>query len=141
MATILVPLDGSAIAERVVGFLQSMVEAGDTLHFLTVEEFLPPPKEPGRIDSFHEGRMQALQRYCVPLLARGIKAQAVLRYGNPGDTILKYADEVGAGTILISSHGRTGLQKALYGSVAGKVLAHFRGEVILVRPRREALQP
>jgi nucleotide-binding universal stress UspA family protein len=140
MAMILVPLDGSAIAERVVQFLRRMVDKNDTVIFLTVEEYLAPPKKPDEIDSFHEGRMQVLQGYCEDLKSRGVMAKAVLKYGNPGNTILAYAKEAGVGTIVMSTHGRTGLQKVLYGSVAGAVLFHFPGEVVLVRPRWEALK-
>ncbi len=48
-------------------------------------------------------------------------------FGDPGHNITDYAKEIGAGLIVMPSHGRTGLKRMLIGSVAGRVvrLAHF----------------
>ncbi|MBN1589253.1 MAG: universal stress protein [Pirellulales bacterium] len=50
----------------------------------------------------------------------------VVRFGDPGHEIVAFADEIDAGLIIVSSHGRTGLRHLLLGSVAERVvrLAH-----------------
>lgn len=56
-----------------------------------------------------------------------------VRYGNPAHTICTYADEVGATVILIASHGRSGFERAMFGSVAEKVLRTCRQPVMVVK--------
>jgi len=56
-----------------------------------------------------------------------------VRYGNPARLICEYADEVGAAVILIASHGRSGFERAVFGSVAEKVLRTCRQPVMVVK--------
>jgi nucleotide-binding universal stress UspA family protein len=140
MRKMLVPLDGSELAERVLPILLRLAESEDTVLLLTVEEFLPPPKDPQHPGVFHTGRMERLQRYCKALEGAGVRSEAAVRYGDPAETVLACAKETGADSVLISTHGRTGLDRVLYGSVAHKVLLRFPGEVILVRPPKASLK-
>lgn len=140
MKRYLVPLDGSELADRVLPVLDRVVETGDLVYFLTVEEFLPEPQERGKVTTYHQGRMQVLDEHCRRLRDRGVKADASLRYGNAASTILEYAEQVRADAILMSSHGRSGLERLAYGSVALKVLSLFSGEVVLVRPPKALLR-
>lgn len=57
----------------------------------------------------------------------------MVRYGNPARVICEYADEVGAAVILIASHGRSGFERAVFGSVAEKVLRTCRQPVMVVK--------
>jgi len=54
------------------------------------------------------------------------QVQIAVRFGDPGHEIVAFADEIDAGLIVVSSHGRTGLHHLLLGSVAERVvrLAH-----------------
>ncbi len=140
MKTILIPLDGSEVAERALPLCQRVAEPGDSVLLLTVEEFLPAPRDPRRLDPMLEGRMQALDKHCKALGKLNINAQAVLRYGDPAENIVAYAKEARVQSILMSSHGRTGLARVMYGSVALKVLSGFDGEVIVVRPPKAVLK-
>lgn len=56
-----------------------------------------------------------------------------VRYGNPARVICEYAEEVGAAVILIASHGRSGFERAVFGSVAEKVLRMCRKPVMVVK--------
>lgn len=56
-----------------------------------------------------------------------------VRYGNPARVVCQYADEVGAAVILIASHGRSGFERAVFGSVAEKVLRTCRQPVMVVK--------
>lgn len=56
-----------------------------------------------------------------------------VRVGDAADEILKEATERGADLIVLGSHGRTGFERALLGSVARKVLLHADSSVLIVR--------
>ncbi len=64
--------------------------------------------------------------------AAGIKADAEVRSGNPGSTILTSADECGADLIIIGSH-KPGLQDYFLGSTAARVVRHAQCSVLVMR--------
>jgi nucleotide-binding universal stress UspA family protein len=53
---------------------------------------------------------------------------------NLGDNIVARAQEAGASTIVIGTHGRTGLNRLFVGSVAERVVRHADCDVYVVRP-------
>lgn len=56
-----------------------------------------------------------------------------IRKGKPHEEILKIADELGVGMIVIGSHGRKGLERAIFGSVADKVTKMAEMPVLVVK--------
>ncbi|WP_243313160.1 universal stress protein [Fundidesulfovibrio agrisoli] len=56
--------------------------------------------------------------------AKGVAAKGKVLEGNAPEEILKYAEEGGSGTIVIASHGRTGLRRLLMGGVVEWIVAH-----------------
>jgi len=63
-------------------------------------------------------------------------------YGeSPADGILRYADGIGAGLVVTSTHGRRGLDHLLLGSVASEVLRQSPVPVLVVPERSEAVTP
>jgi nucleotide-binding universal stress UspA family protein len=63
--------------------------------------------------------------------------------GPPSDEIVRYAAEMRADLIVMGTHGRTGLRRALLGSVAEKVVRHAPCPVLTVGPecQQESLHP
>ncbi len=60
----------------------------------------------------------------------------VIREGSPGDEIVEAADETGADAVIIATHGRSGIKRAILGSVADHVVRHTKNaSVVLVRAR------
>jgi universal stress protein A len=55
--------------------------------------------------------------------------------GDPADAIVREANQIGADLIVMGTHGRTGLQHVLLGSVAEKVVRHAACPVLTVRQR------
>lgn len=45
-----------------------------------------------------------------------------VEFGDPGNGIVEFAEKIGAGAIVMPSHGRTGLRRLLLGSVAERVV-------------------
>ena len=104
-------VDGSLPSERVVeqaaGFAQA---AGTPLHLVRVHA--PGQAVPAR---------EALDTLCRRLDRKGVVALPFLRKGRPAAQILRYAKEVGAGLLCLSTHARDGLRRWTMGSVAEEV--------------------
>lgn len=73
------------------------------------------------------------QAIVADLIAEGVQATAAVEQGDPADTILNYAAEHQSELIVMSTHGRTGVRRFLYGSVAEKVLQGAVCPVLLIR--------
>jgi nucleotide-binding universal stress UspA family protein len=58
-----------------------------------------------------------------------------VRKGQPAKIINEVADEVGADLIVLGTHGRSGLERMLLGSVSETVSRHSSCTVLLVRPK------
>ena len=66
--------------------------------------------------------------------AAGVRARAVLRVGTPHDTIVRVAAEEHAEMLVLGTHGRTGLDRFLLGSVAERIVRLAECPVLTVRP-------
>ncbi len=64
---------------------------------------------------------------------RGVPVSHLVRQGDPALTIGEVADEIGACHIVMGTHGRKGLERALIGSVAERVLRKSGCPVTIVR--------
>ena len=83
-----------------------------------------------------------LQDYLSQVAARlevgGLKVVISIRFGQPADEILTYAQELGCDMIVMSTHGRSGVGRWVYGSVADKVLRGSKIPVLLIRVQETA---
>lgn len=68
---------------------------------------------------------------------RGIEATTAVRRGNPHDDILAYAEEHDIDVIVMGTHGRTGIKRALLGSVTEDVVRHSQIPVLTVHREPE----
>lgn len=149
---ILVPLDGSSFAEQALCHAQTMAVAGTSqLHLLSVAPLLEDaalavvdlyPVYVYRdylIDQEQEmARVQKelnayLQQAGQRLKDAGYAVEAIIRFGQPAEEILAYAQEAACDLIVMSTHGRSGLGRWVYGSVADKVLRGSQIPVLLIR--------
>ena len=71
----------------------------------------------------------ARQEECV-----GLEVEDVITHGEAASEIVRVAKERGADLIVISSHGRTGLGRILFGSTAESVVRHAPCPVLVVKP-------
>jgi nucleotide-binding universal stress UspA family protein len=72
------------------------------------------------------------------IAARGLSIETAVREGDPRTAIIDAADEWDADLIVVGSHGRTGLERLVMGSVAQAVVAHAHCSVEVVRRRTKA---
>ena len=67
----------------------------------------------------------------------GTLAQAHLAEGGAPQEIVRLAEEIGAGLIVMGSRGRGGIRRALMGSVSDSVVRHAHCPVMVVRQKKE----
>lgn len=79
---------------------------------------------------------RAFNRYLAGEQVSGVSLHKVVRFGKPARTICAYATEVGADWIVIASHGRSGFERAVFGSVAEKVLRLSEQPVLVIKGRQ-----
>ena len=124
---ILVPLDGSDLAERALipgsMIAQALPATLILLHVVSTPLMSIDPQLHRQVAQQSEDEAYAyLHRRQVALSADGVEVAVVVLHGAAADMISQYAQENEVDLILISSHGRTGPGRWVYGSVAEKVL-------------------
>jgi nucleotide-binding universal stress UspA family protein len=94
------------------------------------------------LDQQWEIQKEQARRYLHAMASRpewqGVQVNVVVEMGNPAETILRFAEKRSVNRIVMSTHGRTGLGRWVFGSVADKVLRAANTTVVLVRPRSGA---
>jgi nucleotide-binding universal stress UspA family protein len=138
---VLIPLDGSKTAEGILPFIEQiagpldlevvLLQVVEPLRPMAAEGMMLPPEDVGK-------RKAEVLAYLRPLASglvnRGIRTRAAARYGAPVvDQILAEAREANADLIAMATHGRDGLGRVLFGSVAEAVLRHADVPVFLMR--------
>ena len=147
LAAITVALDGSALAERALPRATSLAQmSGARLALVRVVKPwpVPGPVPPGiaAADLGPEADVRDADRYLAAqadaLRARnpGIDVWTTVRIGDPADGVLAVAAEHGGregnGVLVLTTHGRSGLARTLWGSVADRVLRHASVPVLLL---------
>jgi nucleotide-binding universal stress UspA family protein len=138
---VLVPVDGSDVAEAILPFILDIAGPLDLeVVLLQVNRPIPPLAMEGtryvEVDDVEE-RREAAKAYLAGLVAemkaKGIEAETRVRRGEPVEEILAAAREEDADLIAMTTHGRTGPARLLFGSVAEGVLRHASVPVFLMR--------
>ena len=129
---ILVPLDGSPVAEAILPAVQRL--AAQLSAEVILVQVLPAG---GVITSVLERQTYEANAYLkVQVLAfneQGISARHIIRTGEPAEEIADFAAVNKMDMIAMSTHGRTGLSRALLGSVTEKVVGSSAVPVLLVK--------
>lgn len=99
----------------------------------TVDPFVSASQYESIEQTLAEGAKTALDEAAAPLLANGVQVETVILKGSPAESIIAYAREFNIDMIVMSTHGRSGLARLVYGSVAESVLHHAPCPVLLVR--------
>lgn len=136
---VLVALDGSTACEAVLRFLMEIAGPLDmTVMLLHVLEPVTPQVVEGTVvvDDI-QARQHEAEEYLAPISAalrsQGVDTAWAIRRGRPADEILAAAQEGGADLIAMATHGRTGLGRLLFGSVAEAVLRRATVPVFMIR--------
>lgn len=131
---ILVPLDGSPFGEAILTQLRGLLRRKDS-EVILVRVADPPGFEGSAL--VLEEIMAEVRRYLRKMTWRLIddivRAQNSTQIGAPAEGILRAAEEESATMIAMTTHGRTGLPRLMYGSVAEEVLRTSPIPVFILR--------
>lgn len=139
---ILVPVDGSELAECALGHVRAIAKGCNVpeVILLRVVEPLRNVYELGE-DWYKsaEEKIQAdakdyLSKEVAALKKDGITASAVVMSEQPAEAILNYAKRNQVDLIIMSTHGRSGVSRWVIGSVADRVVRHSVAPVLSVSP-------
>ncbi len=152
---ILVPLDGSDLAETVLPYVEELAKKfGSQLVLIQTIQSAGQiaamsqsgagleagiAAYPESIDEIQRAERNVAEEYfsriSAKLQADGITPTVVIAEGNPADRILEESKKDGIDLIAISTHGRSGFGRALFGSVADKVIRDSGIPVLVIRPQ------
>jgi nucleotide-binding universal stress UspA family protein len=143
---ILVPLDGSELAEKVL----PIVKAEARYHGATIVliRAIAPFRSslmmvPALLDKANEEVSRVVERYLEAVADRlqneGLEVETTIEWGPPAQRILEYAESSGCDLIIIGSRGETGTLRWRLGGVANKIVkAKTLIPVMIVTTRPDA---
>lgn len=153
--TILVPLDGSQLAESALPHAEAIARqrGAQVTEILLLSVYAPaiypvkyyfhmdyPPTVPLKYDDFVQQEIDRARESCKKYLnlqadrlkAKGLDVKTEAVMGEPADEIIKYVAQNPFHLIVMASHGRSGLRHLTLGSVAEKVLLEVKVPVFLI---------
>ena len=138
---VVVPLDGSRLAEEMLRFIVDIAGPLD-LEVLLLRVITPIPPQVTEtmravvLESVEHSVAEArayLARLADDLRTRGVRVRTEVRRGQPVEEIVEGARAAAADLIAMTTHGRSGLGRLLFGSVAEAVLRQAEIPVFLMR--------
>ena len=149
---ILVPLDGSGLAECVFQHVKEIAkgcEAGEVELIYVVAPFNAPFSEFAQssdimdggdvrsfgVEKYEKWAKEYLDNTAKSFIKDGVPAKSIVLRGTPADVILNYAKDNAIDLIVMSTQGRSGPAKYTLGSVADRVLRQAVAPVMIVRPQ------
>ncbi|WP_435066148.1 universal stress protein [Halobaculum sp. EA56] len=143
---VLIPTDGSDPARSAVEMALGLAEThGATLHILFIVDQPTSVSGMGEgfsglddlLDALEEKGHETTEAVVEQAKGRGIETKTAVRRGNPHDDILTYANNHDIDVIVMGTHGRTGVKRALLGSVTEDVVRHSEIPVLTVHREPE----
>ena len=142
---VLVPLDGSELAAAVLPYAEAVAKQGDggsiEITLLAVcDPTLPatyyapaPINWDEQVKGWKRQDEEYLARVEKQLKNSGLNVRSEVLMGKPAETIVEYASENRVSLIVMSTHGRSGAGRWVFGSVTEKVLHGVTTPILLVR--------
>jgi nucleotide-binding universal stress UspA family protein len=143
---VLVPLDGSDMAECVLPHLETIAGGcglQDVVFLRVVKPFIPVTSYMGDsinlvdVTSINKDAVKAAENYLQQLTEKtkfpGVRVRWEVMQGNEADSIAEYAKNNEVDLIIIATHGRSGVSRWVLGSVADRVLRSACVPVLMVR--------
>ncbi len=143
--SIIVPLDGSEMAEQIlphvadlaktldlgVSLLRVTPSAGDYYRFMDY----PLPQYDDLAEQMDAEAMEYLKSQGQRLRSQGIfQVEERLSHGSPAIAVTDFARETPNSLVAMTTHGRSGVGRWILGSVADRVIRHSGGPVLVIRP-------
>ncbi len=149
---VLITLDGSKLAEKALGpglFLSQTFGADTTL--LRVNPAVPPDESnygeqvSGQAEeyvrrSLHEQAESYLTYAARRMIHAGADVETAVLEGPVVDSVLDFIEQADVDLLVMTTHGRSGLKRWVYGSVTSKVMSGSRCSMLIIRPQQGELQ-
>lgn len=139
---LLIPLDGSKTAERALPYARYLAEENVVIELLAVVDVANmashmTAERALHLDTMVEDAVRASEKYLEAIAGtlRAAKINTVVDNGRPEEVIIEKAAAEQNTLITMATHGRSGMNRWLLGSVAEKVLRGATNPVLLIRAR------
>lgn len=131
---ILVPTSTPSDVERVLDHVNEVSADGATIHVLHVLTTPPDESTPatGGCVPTHEFGEEVIEESAEVVEQAGYDVSPEVTTGSAHKAITQYADEIDADAIVMTTHGRTGLKRLLFGSVTESVVRNADIPVITI---------
>lgn len=145
LSKMLVPLDGSKESEMVFPYIEELVSklGGEIIFFqvlalayhvhISGDAAVQVPYTEKEMEPLKMSAQSYLKKMGSKLKERGIPTKYEVRVGAAGYEIIKLADEINADLVAMLTHGRSGIGRWVFGSVAERVVRSGNTPVLLVR--------
>ena len=144
---IMVPLDGSKLAECVFPHLETVIKGCESPEVIVVQAVEPLSVPYGRevsqftsleqVKAFETHQKVEAEKYLKEIVARlketGVNAKADVIYGKAGEALSGYATKNDVDLVIIATHGRSGISRWVWGSVADRLIRSACVPVLMVR--------
>ena len=142
---IMVPLDGSELAECVLPHVEAFIEGCRVKQFVFVRVTEPAatfysgdyPLSPEVLEEREATGVKIARDYLNQVVSRldhpGVELYSEVLIGNVADSLADYSNNNNFDLILIATHGRSGVSRWVRGSVADKVLRSSNIPVLMIR--------
>ena len=145
-----VPLDGSKLAEQALPVAAAIARAaGARLRLILIHQLPPPPNDKASAKLYVSigVALRKSQRDYLRRLAKqlgetyGVKVTAVSPTGPVAETLSEWIHDAGADLVVMTTHGRGAIERALLGSVADRLVRTLEVPIILLRPPADDTAP
>lgn len=144
---IMVPLDGSELAECVLAHVVTVAK-GCAVPKVTLIRVVTPITIYGtefdgsiglpELQKVEQENVASARRYldkqAALLKEKGVDAQTEVFFGNVLESLTEFAEKNKVDLIIIATHGRSGISRWVWGSVADRILRSAKVPVLMVRP-------
>jgi len=138
---ILVPLDGSELAECVLPHVKAVASGSDAgkVILLRIVEPLPAGTPPAvDFEVVRQAGMKVAEHYLAGMQAKlskeGLAIETKVLTGRPAETITDFAKHEKVDLIALATHGRSGISRWVFGSVADRLVRSSSVPILLIRP-------
>ena len=146
---ILVPLDGSELSASILDHVVTIANCSraSEVVLVRVRDFLDPvamrtmsAKMVEQIDEAYQKEAETyLKTIAETLNKKSVNTKSEVLSGNPAEEIIKYSQSNKIDLIIMSTHGRTGVSRLVWGSVADKVSRSSSVPILIVPPMNKAV--
>ena len=143
---ILVPLDGSQLAEQAIPYATELCKGATEVTLLQVVHLPLPLAAPDvnmampfpDLDMLRQEALAYLDGFAKTLREDGVNVHVdVVEREVVADAIVDYARQHDIDLIVMTTHGRSGLSRLVFGSVAESVVRHTPCPVLLIRAHKD----